>query len=42
MISIEKVREVLDDNSLTDEQLTEIRDALYAIVNQVFDGRMQL
>ncbi len=38
MISIEQARKLLDDKSLTDEQVGQIRDQLYALANLAFDS----
>ena len=37
MLSIEKCREILDDEALIDERVAEIRDSLYGLVGIVFD-----
>jgi hypothetical protein len=37
MISIEEARKLLDDKDLSDEQVKEIRDQLYALGNLAFD-----
>lgn len=37
MISINQCKEILGDSNFSDEQITEVRDILYAMVEQVFD-----
>ncbi len=37
MISIEQFKQILEIPNLSDEQVSELRDLLYVVVEQVFD-----
>lgn len=37
MISINQCKEILDTSDLSDEQIVEVRDILYAVAEQIFD-----
>jgi hypothetical protein len=38
MISIEQCRKLIADKSLTDEEIEQVRDELYALANLAFDS----
>jgi len=40
MLSVEKCREYLEGLELSDEQIEQLRDALYSIIEQVLDKEL--
>lgn len=41
MLTLEKMKELLDDPSLSDEQILEIRDQLYALAEIIYEKWQQ-
>ena len=41
MLSIEQCREILGDDSLTDNDVSDLRDTLYAWIDRFFDDYLE-